>query len=233
MSANLPSFQITARRNPSQGSRAIQLLFDLTTASEISGDLLLEIEGGHIDFLQSVKIDNSDNASQFIMEFPGIGSHGDRIVVPPNTMGTYPIFVTPGRLLYTARTAGGVTVLITLFNIELPYVNWSTIAPPQPLPTSVVTGVENDHSGVIAAANVSQVAIPANANALRRVIQNPSANIGSLWIRTGAVATEDEFSQELLPGQEFDTAFGPLTTAVINIISATINATYMAKEIHS
>lgn len=233
MSANLPSFQITARRNPSQGSRAIQLYFDLTAATNIAGDLLLEIEGGHIDFLQSIKIDNSDNASQFIMEFPGIGSHGDRVVVPPNTMGTYPIFVTPGRLQYIARSVGGVAVLVTLFNIELPYVNWATIAPPAPLPTSVVTGIETDHSGVIAAANVSQVAIPANALALRRVIQNPSANIGSLWINTTGAATEDKFSQELLPGQEFDTAFGPLTTAAINIISATLAATYMAKEIHS
>lgn len=232
MSGNLPSFEIANLRHPTQGARAVQLNLDFTSGERsIAGDFLLEVLDGRIDFIQSVFIDNSSNPDLVTLIFPGIGKHGYKLVVPPNTQAMLPVIVPVGTVSYIVETLGDIELDLTFFNIPMPYYQAASLAPPDPTPT-VITGSNTNHSGVIAAANVSQVAIPANANRLRVVIGNPPENVGSLWINFTNAATDDEFSQEILPGQQFDTASGPLSLDAINIIGATINATYYANELH-
>lgn len=232
MSANLPSFEIANLRHPTQGARCIQASFLFGGGiNSIAGDFMLEVLDGHIDFIQSVFVDNSINPDGFTLVIPGVGSKGYRITVPPNTQAMLPIVAPTGTLHYIASSLGQVEVDCTFFNIPMPYFQASSIAPPNPTPT-VITGTNTNHSGVIAAANVSQVIIPANANRLRAVVQNPSANVGSIWIQFAVAATEDEFSQEILPGQEFDSASGPLSLDQISIIGATGGATFYANELH-
>lgn len=227
MSANLPSFQIAARSHPSQGARAIQAALDFTVLTVVQGDFFFEEINGHIDFIQSVKIDNSANASPFTIVFPGVGSLGDKIVVPPNTQGVYPVTSPLGKLSYVASSAGGVVVSCIFYNIEQPYYQASSIAPPNPTPT-VITGADNNFSGACTGADVA--VIPANAARKRVVIQNSPANNTSIWVRSGAAATMDNNSQEIQPGQEYDTAQGPISLTAIHIIGAN-GVTYYANEI--
>jgi hypothetical protein len=217
MSANRPAFQITARYAPSLGSRAVQIGFDLADAALFEGDMYYEVENGKIDYIQSIKIDNADNPEQFILEFPGIGERGDRVIAAPFTIGTYPIFIpVNSNVHYLARSvqADGVEVIVSFFNIELPY-SVNTVLSSAPAP-SVVTGTAT--SGAVLLTGADQIALAANANRIRATIQNPPNNANSIWINFGIAATADAGSQEIPPGQQFDTGTGPLSLADIHMI---------------
>jgi hypothetical protein len=102
----------------------------------------------------------------------------------------------------------------------------------------IAPGVFVDRSGKITTGGTSQTAIPANGNRRRLIIQNP-ATAGSQGIGTaenlfvnftlGASGTAGS-SIELLPGGSYDTDSGPCTTEQINIVAATTNHQYLAKE---
>lgn len=227
MSANLPSFAISARSHPSQGARMLQEVFDFSIVNQIGGDFLLELENGHIDFIQSVKIDNSANPAQFTLLVTGVGTVGDKIVVPPNTQGVYPVTAPLGVFTYIASSVGGVKVPVNFYNIELPYYQASSIAPPSPTP---IAALQTNHSGI--ATGADQIALAANVGAIRRVIQNAPENNNSMWINFGAAATADFHSQEIQPGQQFDTAEGPLYTGAIHLIG-TNGDNFYANELHT
>lgn len=227
MSANLPSFEISARSHPSQGARCIQLPFDFTIVTQIAGDFLLELENGHIDFMQSVKIDNSANPSPFTLRFPGIGTLGDKIVVPPNTQGVYPITVPHGKVSYIGSSVGGVIVPVNFYNIELPYYQASSIAPPSPIPIAAIYVAK---SGVVTGAD--QIIMFANSTAIRRVVQNSPANNNSIFINFGAAATANSNSLEVQPGQSFDTTQGPLYTGDLHLIGTAAD-NFFAYELHT
>lgn len=229
MSANLPSFQIALRSHPSQGARAVQVVFDFTAAVLVAGDFLLEMDDGRIDFIQSCKIDNSQNPDTFTITFPGIGTMGDRIVVPPNTQGIYPVTSPIGKLSYVAVSAGGVIVPVNFYNIEMAFYQAASVSL-APLPPSVITSRQTNHSGVCTGAD--QIAIPGNISRTRIVIQNSPENNNSQWIQFAVAATADYHSQEIQPGQQFDSAEGPLFTGDIHLIG-TLADTFYASELHS
>lgn len=221
-----PGYQITARNTPSLGPRAIEASFEFSTAVSFTGDFMQELELGHIDPIQSVKIDNSNNPSQFIISFPGLGKHGDTIVAAPYSQGTYPIFVPQGIMHYVASSAGGVRVVCQFFSIELPYsVNSVLSSAPSP---SLITG--NATSGAVVMTGASIPAFAANAARKRSTIQNPPNNANSVWIKIGGAATADAASQEIPPGAQFDTGNGPLSLQAINIIG-TVGQSVFVQEI--
>lgn len=221
------SYALTMRSFPSRGPAALQIGFDFTTTAAIIGDLFLETERGLISNIQSVKIDNSNNGSAFSLQFFGVGALGDTITCPANSVLFSPaLIVSEDVPRYVAKSAGGVIVPVTLLNIEMPYFVYSTAA----AKAAIVTGVQTNHSGTNTGADL--IAIPANAGRLRAVIQNPQANNNSFWIQFGAVATADFHSQEIAPGQEFDTANGPLALTDIHMIGTNLDNFY-ASEIHT
>lgn len=219
MSGNLSAFALTARYAPSQGSRAIQLPLDFSAATEISGDIFLSMETGGMDFVQSVKIDNADSDEQFVLYLPGIGTRGDRVIAAPRTIGTYPVFIQPGKLDYIAQSSGGVEVVVTFFNIELPYIVNSVVSG-----GGVAVGTATAYPLVLTGAD--QIIIPLNARRLRATIQNPPNNANSIWVAQGGAATADFNSQEVAPGQQFDTASGPLSTAALHVIGTNGQSIY-------
>lgn len=217
--ATRPGYQITARNAPSLGSRALQVDFDFTAGVSFSGDFMQELELGHIDPIQSVKIDNSNNPAQFILMIPGIGKHGDTIIAAPFSQGTYPIFVPVGLMHYTGASAGGVAVVCTFFSIELPY-SVNTV-----LSSGQGTGVAS--SGAIVLTGASQLAAAANTNRKRLTIQNPPANANSIWVKIGAAATANSASQEVPPGAQFDTGGAPLSLQAVNIIGTAAQSVFV------
>lgn len=225
----LPTYEIANMSAPSQGARAMPLeMFSFAGGvTEYQGDTFQDQETGGIDFFQSVYIDNSQNKKPFTISFPGMGQNGFSVTAAPFTQGFYPVTIPAGIARYDVKSFGGVPVPVILYNIPMPYFVYNT----QAAASAVSTGQSENHSGFIAAANVSQVAIPANPNRLRAVIQNPGVNNNSMWIQFGAAATENNISQEIAPGQEFDTANGPLDLREITIVGPDVNATYYASEI--
>lgn len=224
------SYSISLRSYPSQGAKALQRVFDFSNgALAFQGDFAEETESGLIDFIQSVKIDNSRNLFPVQLTVAGVGI-GDIVICPPQTILYSPIMSVgngdPFR--YIVATAGGVIVPITFVNIELAYFNYSTAASAKVTP-SLITGIDTNHSFTTDGAN--HVVVPANANRMRVTIQNPPNNASSIWVRAGVAATMDNFSQEIPPGAQFDTGTGPLSLGDINVIGLAGNACF-ASEIH-
>lgn len=216
MSDNKPvSFRLTTREFPSRGSLAIQKVFNHTAGvMSIEGDLYSEMENGLFDFLQSVKIDNSQNAFPYSITFAGLGAVGDTIICPPYSLMTSQVLqVAESKPKYFSATAGGVLVPVTFLNVELPYMIYSVAAAVSPIPTGVAT-----NKSIAALTGATQVIVPANASRKRVVIQNPANNANSIWINYALPATGDYLSQEILPGQQFDTAGGAIALSAINVI---------------
>lgn len=223
-SRNINAYPLTARQMPTNGSKAIERVMDFTAVTTLTQDLMLEEESGHFGDLQSLKIDNSKNAAAFTIAFPGVGAMGDVVTCPPFTILYAPVMVPPGKVIYVATTTGGVKVPVMMFNIEIPYFSYSAVS----ATSGVITGAETNFSGTNTGA--SQAVFASNLNAKRRVIQNPQINNNSMWIKIGAPATADNFSQEIAPGQQYDTTTGPLSTGALNIIG-TLGEKYYASEI--
>lgn len=99
-------------------------------------------------------------------------------------------------------------------------------------------GIFTNWSGKIAVGGTSQIGIPANGNRRKIMIQNPatatSQGIGAsenLFINfTGGASSTTGNSIELLPGGSYDSESGPCSVEQINIIAATTNHQYFAKE---
>lgn len=95
-----------------------------------------------------------------------------------------------------------------------------------------------DRSGSISVGGTSQTLAASNANRKRIVIQNPCtatsqgiATAENLFLNfTSAATTAGGNSIELQACGSYDSGLGPVTTEQINVIAATTNHKYVAKE---
>lgn len=118
------SFAVSNGLAPAEGPRVVPVILDFTaTPAEISGDFTIEESTGVVSFVQSVFIDNADNTSPLTLI---IDVTGQRIVVPANRQGYFPVFATES-FKWTARTAGVFRVGITFANVPMPTAIWATI----------------------------------------------------------------------------------------------------------
>lgn len=94
-----------------------------------------------------------------------------------------------------------------------------------------IRGRLGNYSGVVAAAGVSQVLLPANEFWQYIFIQNPSAQDESLFINfTTPASTTLNNSVELLPGQSWWRASpGYVPNDQINVTAASINHPFVCK----
>jgi hypothetical protein len=121
----LPSFQSALLSQPSQGAMVMAMALDFTNVAAINIDVTEEILSQKIDFIQSVYIDNSLNASQVTLKFvDGISTAGYLVTAQPYSQGWYPVAVPVGKLVFVAGTAQGIIINIKLANIAMPYFTW-------------------------------------------------------------------------------------------------------------
>lgn len=120
------SFQTTNLTQPAAGSVAIDVLLDFTIGPVLNLDITAEFLDGVIDFVQSVYIDNADNASPLDLVFHG-APVDYRIRVKANTQGWYPIAWPKGPGRFVASSAGVLKVNIIVANYAMPYLSWATV----------------------------------------------------------------------------------------------------------
>jgi hypothetical protein len=106
----------------------------------------------------------------------------------------------------------------------------STPGVPPVFAISPTRGPLTDYSGTIAAANVSQIAVPANANRKYLFIQNNSGPGNDIWINFGAPATQSQPSILLPNKAAFVMECSFVSTQVVNVIGANVGDAYTAKE---
>lgn len=111
---------------PQQGSRALSVLlaFNTLATQSINDDLTNEQAQGQIEFVQSVYIDNADNAQKFTLQI--LEGNVQRIVAKANTQGYYPLIAPNGKLSYSASTTGNVNINIIWMNIFVNTIVWPT-----------------------------------------------------------------------------------------------------------
>lgn len=203
--------------------------FDFSSVSEITDDLLTENISGELKFVQSVYINNRDNDVEFRIKF---AVTNQEIVCPANCTGIFPVFA-PDQTKFTGTmTAQANRIVEVLFlNIPMPLTQWGPTTVNIANVTATFTptkGAFSDASNTTTPAT-STILFASNANAIRRVVQNPSSNVESLWINFGGAAASSSDSIEITPGGKFDTDTGPIDTTEWTIIA--VNAIpYVAKE---
>lgn len=101
-------------------------LFDFSPAGlvSITRDYANEQMQGNIEFLQSMYIDNSLNASAVTFVFAGMQY---KIVCKPNFQGVWPVLLPIGAASLTVTATNGVKVPVIFFNVPQTYWNWPTV----------------------------------------------------------------------------------------------------------
>lgn len=128
------SFQSSQLAQPSSGSRAVTMLLDFTAGSNIVVDLTQEMEVGKLEFIQSVWIDNADNASVCDLIFNG-APIPQRIRAQANTQGWYPVEMPVGAIRLTGASNSGSKINVIFANHAMPYIVYGppsgiTVVPP-------------------------------------------------------------------------------------------------------
>lgn len=215
---------------PAQGPKALPVRLDFTLDTEITVDFTSAEESNGISFIQSVWVDNSANPNALILTFD---ITGQRIVVPATAQSVFPVIATLKSKCVATTTPGANIVANAIFmNVPMASELWGPVTVNVAAVNLVpIIGAFTDRSGVIAAAGVSQIAIPLNNFRKRFFIQNPTTQIESLFVNFTAAATiGGANSMELVPGGSYDSSSGPVSSEAITVIAATINHPYVAKE---
>lgn len=123
MSQNLVGYKCYNGYAPTKGPMAAILIIDFATVATQAFDLLLEESMGELEYVQTLFIDNSQNAVDVTIR---TGIHQQRIIGKTKTQGYYPaLFGLPSRFTASTTPAGGLTVPIHLINVPMPAVVWT------------------------------------------------------------------------------------------------------------
>lgn len=128
----LPAFASNNLLLPTEGPLFLPYRYDLTVVGSVDKDFEQEQAGDNPGIIQSVFIDNSLNAGQFVLIILG-PSNPQRIVANPFTQGFYPVLAPKGALRTRAQSTG-VTVDVYFTNFAMPYSVWGAVTVPG-LPT--------------------------------------------------------------------------------------------------
>lgn len=214
---------------PKQGPRALPIAFDFTVESTMEFDLLIENTTGQIEYVQSVFVDNGNNPNPLVIYFPATQQ---RLIIPATAQGMWPVItIDQVRGVISTVVDPLATGNIILLNVPMPLTQWGPQTVNANITAETITrGTYSDFSGTTAAPATSQTAIPANANRLGIVIQNPGTNIESLYVNFTDPAAPGN-SIEIAPGQIFPPNGSPyVTTEEITIYTVSGAIAYIAKE---
>lgn len=219
-----PVFKTPAGYVPTEGNREMPDPLDFTAVTSIDADLSNEQRMGGMDLIQSVFIDNTQNAVGVTIQF----QYGllQRIVCPALSQGIFPVLV-PGAVKYRATSTGGVIIPVIWSNMQREFAVWGpvTVNGSFVASTGAFTG-----AGLSTAGGVSEQLLAANALRKGYLIAAKSSNAESVWINWGAAAAADQSSYELMPGGVLPSTF-VLSLQAINAFSVSAGMKVTAKDI--
>lgn len=107
---------------PCGDSKSIRFDMDFAATDSFEIDFTLSIQQKQIDSLQSVFIDNTQNASDFSVV---TGALGQRLTVPAGGMAYLPIIApNPAKLTCTASAGGSNLTTMIVNNFPTPTIVW-------------------------------------------------------------------------------------------------------------
>ena len=163
---------------PVNGPKYVTVALTLAEAEQII-DLTLQIQSNAIDFIQSVWIDNLDNANALELYLP-ISQH--RINVPAGVQGYYAyIGDEPKPVVRTSEGEGTVTLIF--LNVPMAMIALGDNTPGNtPIPSTSAAAITSVNSLA-----TSQQLLAANANRQGLIVINTDAN--ALYLKYGATAS--------------------------------------------
>jgi hypothetical protein len=157
-----PAFRVFNGLAPEEMPKGMPWVYDFSSVGDQSFDLQLENTGGIIQMVQSIFVDNSDNAAPVTIQFT---ITNQRLVIPANAQGIWPVIAplqTQIRAITTPSAALKVTII--LLNVPMPYTQWG------PSTTNIAPGSLN-------ATAVASAAPPVYAAGAQPLSQDLSGNL--------------------------------------------------------
>jgi len=148
-------------------------------------------------------------------------------LLPPSTSGGA-VNTSQADLDKLAATVGTVPQPTAMTTFSQPIIAGGAVTGANPLPVTGGTGSLTDGSGTITTASTSQQIFAANSARKYLFIQNSSVN--NMWINFTSAAILGQPSILISPGSVFTMENNFISNEAINIIGATANATFTAKE---
>lgn len=199
------------------GPKAIPITLDFTTLAERDFDLIDATARGVIDFVQSIWVDNSDNDNSLTLTF---SQTAQRLVVPANAQGIWPV-IAPQGLRCVATTTPGVGVIcqIILMNVPMPMTQFGPVTVQTLNVTASATPVQSNitTTSYTLPSGLSTQALAANGNRKRIVLQAAGNNAGPLTVQFGGGATLGA-GLTLGPGERWDSGTGPVDARLVQVI---------------
>lgn len=220
------------------GPLAITKDFDFSSVVTISFDLSVLQSQNPYMFVQSILVDNSQNAQPLLIVTEVIAQ---TLRIPAGAQAILPLLVgKPTKIDFA--TTGALIIPITFLNVALPALVWGEsgnvvtdlaliLAQLQLLTADIFSNVVTDRSGTITLGGTSQQLVAANASRKRLLLQNDYSETTDLWINFGATAASTGGdSIELVPGGTYDTGGGPCWRGAIQIIGSNTGHKFACKE---
>lgn len=116
------AFPVSNGLAPDGDPIAVPVTVDLTATTSKTVNFLIEETNGSIDNVQTLFVDNADNAQKLTLTF---GVTNQRIVFPANAQGY--VAVLAGGINVSVATTGAVVVPLIFINVPMPGHVWSTV----------------------------------------------------------------------------------------------------------
>lgn len=233
MPAQRTGFKTAAFSMPENGAITLPVDDVIPASGTFSDDMFLEQSLGILPTIQSVYIDNSQNAVAISILFLATQQ---RITARPRSQGYYQVWEQTGAMNYQVIGAAGSVIDIIFSNFPCVTNTWDTTASSfSPLPYAAAYVSKN---AVLAVGGTSQQLMAANAARTGFMIQNPltaaAQNIGAaeaiyVTLDGTAAVVNGGTSYEIQPGGAF---FCPATIPVgqINWNATTVGHKIIASE---
>lgn len=217
------------------GRRAIHVEIDFSLGTKYALDLSQIQSLGAMDCLQTMYVDNADNAAELTLT---MGLTLQRIIIPANAQAYIPI-LQPNPPVLEMSTTGAPVVNVQLLNFFVPpivfYPNGVTVVD-STLAAVISNGAVNvntqarvvsnptDGSGTITVGGTAQQIFAADAARKRFIISNPSTATEVLSFTYGA----STHFIDLAPGQTWDEADNSISGDAISVVAATTGHAFTA-----
>jgi hypothetical protein len=176
---NLGAMDVASGFAPKNGPRSVPTLIDFSIASPFNLDLTFLEQMDKLEFVQTVYIDNSLNASSVTVQSLGTQQ---KVTCPPNAQGYFPLLVTQQPKFIISTASGTPIVPIQFLNVAIPCMIWSSIIQAVSVGQTGVDGSSTITLGGTAQPLFGGV-VPVNGFT---VVNPDAANV--LWLNVGGTA---------------------------------------------
>lgn len=110
---------------PKEGAKAYPVNLDFRATDNVVVDFTLQVQQHFVSFIQSVFIDNSENANPLSVK---CAATNHKVIIPPTSQGYFPLFLTSDPVMtFETPQDNNLIVPIVLTNVPVTPSVWSAV----------------------------------------------------------------------------------------------------------